>query len=102
MLALVTGVEWLGKPLRMVNLLTIIGAGYDCGGFVDTGSMARPAGALRKRTSVAAVVDTISWLDDSLATAADLTTESVRRIRRRLSNELRGAPAVSCTRSRWR
>jgi hypothetical protein len=24
-LAVVTGVEWLGKPLRMVNLLTIIG-----------------------------------------------------------------------------
>jgi hypothetical protein len=24
-LAVVTGIDWLGKPLRMVNLLTIIG-----------------------------------------------------------------------------
>jgi hypothetical protein len=25
MIAVVTGVEWLGKPLRLVNLVTIIG-----------------------------------------------------------------------------
>jgi len=31
MLAVVAGVEWLGKPLRMVNLLTIIGLGMTAG-----------------------------------------------------------------------
>ena len=31
MLAVVAGVEWLGKPLRMVNLLTIIGLGMAAG-----------------------------------------------------------------------
>lgn len=31
MLAVVTGVAWLGKPLRMVNLLTIIGLGMTTG-----------------------------------------------------------------------
>ena len=31
MLALVTGIEWLGKPLRMVNLLTIIGLSMTAG-----------------------------------------------------------------------
>lgn len=30
-LAVVTGVEWLGKPLRMVNLLTIIGLSMTAG-----------------------------------------------------------------------
>jgi uncharacterized membrane protein len=31
MLAVVTGVAWLGKPLRTVNLLTIIGLGMTTG-----------------------------------------------------------------------
>jgi len=31
MLAVIAGVEWLGKPLRMVNLLTIIGLGMTAG-----------------------------------------------------------------------
>ena len=30
-LAVVTGLEWLGKPLRMVNLLTIIGLSMTAG-----------------------------------------------------------------------
>jgi hypothetical protein len=30
-LAVVTGVAWLGKPLRMVNLLTIIGLSMTAG-----------------------------------------------------------------------
>jgi hypothetical protein len=30
-LAVVTGVAWLGQPLRMVNLLTIIGLGMTAG-----------------------------------------------------------------------
>jgi hypothetical protein len=30
-LAVVTGVDWLGKPLRMVNLLTIIGLSMTAG-----------------------------------------------------------------------
>jgi hypothetical protein len=30
-LAVVTGIEWLGKPLRMVNLLTIIGLSMTAG-----------------------------------------------------------------------
>jgi hypothetical protein len=30
-LAVVTGVEWLGKPLRMVNLLTIMGLSMTAG-----------------------------------------------------------------------
>jgi len=30
-LAVVTGIEWLGKPLRMVNLLTIIGLSMTTG-----------------------------------------------------------------------
>lgn len=30
-LTVVTGVAWLGKPLRMVNLLTIIGLGMTTG-----------------------------------------------------------------------
>jgi hypothetical protein len=31
MLAVVSGVEWLGKPLRMVNLLTIVGLSMTAG-----------------------------------------------------------------------
>jgi hypothetical protein len=30
-LAVVTGIDWLGKPLRMVNLLTIIGLSATAG-----------------------------------------------------------------------
>jgi hypothetical protein len=30
-LAVVTGIDWLGKPLRMVNLLTIIGLSMTAG-----------------------------------------------------------------------
>lgn len=30
-LAIVTGIDWLGKPLRMVNLLTIIGLSMTAG-----------------------------------------------------------------------
>lgn len=30
-LAVVTGIDWLGKPLRMVNLLTIIGLSMAAG-----------------------------------------------------------------------
>jgi hypothetical protein len=30
-LAFVTGIDWLGKPLRMVNLLTIIGLSMTAG-----------------------------------------------------------------------
>lgn len=31
MLAIVTGVAWLGQPLRLVNLVTIIGLGMTAG-----------------------------------------------------------------------
>lgn len=31
LLAVVTGIEWLGKPLRMVNLVTIIGLSMTTG-----------------------------------------------------------------------
>jgi hypothetical protein len=44
-LAVATGIEWLGQPLKLVHLLTIIGLSMTAGGVVGAGSVACPAGA---------------------------------------------------------
>jgi hypothetical protein len=51
-LAVVTGVDWLGKPLRLVNLVTIIGLSMIAGvSWMQAVSRARQKGAENKSDS---------------------------------------------------